>query len=52
MIEEFFAPAPFEERVFPMRQEFDYVGLEGSPTVVLLRPPIGMIPITRRCCES
>jgi len=29
VIQEFFDPAPFEERVFPMRQEFDYVGLEG-----------------------
>jgi SAM-dependent methyltransferase len=29
VIQEFFAPAPFEERVFPMWQEFDYVGLEG-----------------------
>ena len=29
VIQEFFAPAPFEQRVFPMRQEFDYVGLEG-----------------------
>lgn len=25
----FFDPAPFQERVFAMRQEFDYVGLEG-----------------------
>lgn len=29
VIQEFFDPAPFEERVFPMRQEFDYTGLEG-----------------------
>jgi SAM-dependent methyltransferase len=29
VIQEFFHPAPFEERVFPMRQEFDYAGLEG-----------------------
>jgi hypothetical protein len=29
VIQEFFDPAPFEERGFPMRQEFDYVGLEG-----------------------
>src|ERR1700730_605970 len=29
VIQEFFDPAPFEERVFPMRQEFGYVGLEG-----------------------
>jgi SAM-dependent methyltransferase len=28
-IHEFFDPKPFEERVFPMRQEFDYAGLEG-----------------------
>jgi SAM-dependent methyltransferase len=26
---EFFDPAPYQERVFPMRQEFDYAGLEG-----------------------
>ncbi len=28
-VNEFFDPAPFWERVFPMRQEFDYAGLEG-----------------------
>jgi len=28
-INEFFDPAPFEERVFAMRQEFDYAGVEG-----------------------
>ena len=28
-VNEFFDPAPFEERTFPMRQEFDYAGLEG-----------------------
>jgi SAM-dependent methyltransferase len=28
-VNEFFDPAPFEERAFPMRQEFDYAGLEG-----------------------
>lgn len=28
-INEFFDPAPFEERVFDMRQEFDYHGVEG-----------------------
>lgn len=28
-IYEFFAPAAYEERVFPMRQEFDYAGVEG-----------------------
>lgn len=28
-INQFFDPAPFRERVFPMRQEFDYAGLEG-----------------------
>jgi len=25
----FYDPAPYQERVFPMRQEFDYVGVEG-----------------------
>ncbi len=28
-VNEFFDPAPFQERVFPMRQEFDYAGVEG-----------------------
>lgn len=28
-VNQFFDPAPFQERVFPMRQEFDYAGLEG-----------------------
>jgi ubiquinone/menaquinone biosynthesis C-methylase UbiE len=28
-IEEFFAPTPFEQRVFNMRQDFDYSQLEG-----------------------
>ena len=28
-VNEFFDPAPFRERVFAMRQEFDYAGLEG-----------------------
>lgn len=28
-VNEFFDPAPFNERVFAMRQEFDYAGLEG-----------------------
>jgi len=28
-VNEFFDPAPFEQRSFPMRQEFDYAGLEG-----------------------
>ncbi|SRR5579871_1827297 len=28
-IEKFFAPLPFQERIFPYRQEFDYEGLEG-----------------------
>jgi SAM-dependent methyltransferase len=28
-VNEFFDPAPYQERVFAMRQEFDYVGLEG-----------------------
>jgi SAM-dependent methyltransferase len=26
---EFFDPAPYEERTYPMRQEFDFAGLEG-----------------------
>jgi SAM-dependent methyltransferase len=28
-VNEFFDPAPYIERVYPMRQEFDYAGLEG-----------------------
>ena len=28
-VNEFFDPAPFEQRVFARRQEFDYAGLEG-----------------------
>ncbi len=28
-VNEFFDPVPFQEQVFPMRQEFDYAGLEG-----------------------
>ena len=28
-IGEFFAPIPFEQRVFDMRQDFDYAQLEG-----------------------
>lgn len=28
-VNEFFDPAPFQERQFPLRQEFDYAGLEG-----------------------
>ncbi|HEY6338188.1 MAG TPA: class I SAM-dependent methyltransferase [Candidatus Sulfotelmatobacter sp.] len=28
-VNEFFDPLPFQERTFPMRQEFDYAGLEG-----------------------
>ena len=28
-VNEFFDPAPFQERAFPLQQEFDYAGLEG-----------------------
>lgn len=28
-VNEFYDPAPYQERVFPMRQEFEYQGLEG-----------------------
>lgn len=28
-VNEFFDPAPFEEQIFAMRQEFDYAGIEG-----------------------
>jgi ubiquinone/menaquinone biosynthesis C-methylase UbiE len=29
VVNEFFDPAPFQERVFAIRQEFDYAGVEG-----------------------
>jgi SAM-dependent methyltransferase len=29
LLNEFFDPAPFQERTFAMRQEFDYAGIEG-----------------------
>jgi SAM-dependent methyltransferase len=29
VVNEFFDPAPYQERVFAMRQDFDYAGLEG-----------------------
>jgi hypothetical protein len=28
-VNEFFDPKPYQERSFPMRQEFDYAGIEG-----------------------
>jgi SAM-dependent methyltransferase len=28
-VNQFFDPLPFQERVFPLRQEFDYTGIEG-----------------------
>jgi hypothetical protein len=28
-VNEFFDPAPFQERAFEMRQEFDFAGVEG-----------------------
>jgi hypothetical protein len=28
-VNEFFEPAPYRERAFEMRQEFDYAGVEG-----------------------
>ncbi|HEY4905320.1 MAG TPA: class I SAM-dependent methyltransferase [Candidatus Sulfotelmatobacter sp.] len=28
-VNQFFDPSPFQERTFPMRQEFDYAGIEG-----------------------
>ena len=28
-VNQFFDPLPFQERAFPMRQEFDYAGIEG-----------------------
>jgi SAM-dependent methyltransferase len=34
-VDEFFDPAPFQERVFEMRQEFDYAGV-GRPSAVVI----------------
>jgi hypothetical protein len=28
-VNEFFDPAPYQERTFALRQEFDYAGIEG-----------------------
>jgi ubiquinone/menaquinone biosynthesis C-methylase UbiE len=40
-VNEFFDPAPFRERNFPMRQEFDYVGLEGRLLSSSYAPGVG-----------
>ena len=36
VVNEFFDPIPFQERAFPMQQEFDYAGLEGRLLIVVL----------------
>jgi SAM-dependent methyltransferase len=40
-VNEFFDPSPFEERAFPMRQEFDYAGLEGRLLSSSYAPGLG-----------
>jgi len=40
-VNEFFDPAPFQERQFPMRQEFDYDGLEGRLLSSSYAPGLG-----------
>jgi len=40
-VNEFFDPAPFQERVFAMRQEFDYAGVEGRLLSSSYAPGLG-----------
>jgi SAM-dependent methyltransferase len=40
-VNEFFDPAPYVERVYPMRQEFDYAGLEGRLLSSSYAPGLG-----------
>lgn len=40
-VHEFFDPAPYAERTFPMRQEFDYAGLEGRLLSSSYAPGVG-----------
>jgi ubiquinone/menaquinone biosynthesis C-methylase UbiE len=40
-VNEFFDPAPFQQRVFEMRQEFGYAGLEGRLLSSSYAPPPG-----------
>jgi ubiquinone/menaquinone biosynthesis C-methylase UbiE len=40
-VNEFFDPSPFQSRVFEMRQEFDYGGLEGRLLSSSYAPPPG-----------
>jgi SAM-dependent methyltransferase len=40
-VNEFFDPAPYAERVYPMRQEFDYAGLEGRLLSSSYAPGLG-----------
>jgi len=40
-VNEFFDPAPFQQRVFAMRQEFDYAGLEGRLLSSSYAPGLG-----------
>lgn len=40
-VNDFFDPAPYQERVFPMRQEFDYAGLEGRLLSSSYAPGLG-----------
>jgi ubiquinone/menaquinone biosynthesis C-methylase UbiE len=40
-VNEFYDPAPYQERVFAMRQEFDYAGLEGRLLSSSYAPGLG-----------
>jgi len=40
-VNEFYDPVPYQERVFPMQQEFDYAGLEGRLLSSSYAPPPG-----------
>ena len=48
-VNEFFDPAPYEERTFAMCQDFDYVGLEGRLLLRLMLRGRGEHPNMSRC---
>ena len=51
-VNEFFDPAPYQERVFPMRQEFDYCRTRRAVAVVVVRARARSIRNTSRCCAN
>ena len=51
-VNQFFDPAPYQERVFEMRQEFDYEGIEGRVCCRHRMRRARSILSTRRCCGS